>query len=524
MSQRSCTKTKITLSPVSNRTIGSFISSKQGVDELQKIVMESLDKYESNHKQSKAVKWLRSFSQRVLFYADVLEVFVQHHPEYVALVWGTMKFLFVGVTNHEATICKLAKTLSKVADTLPRVKLATILYPTDRMRTAVIELHTYILRFLIRAYAWYQEGSWAHLLHSFTRPSELRYDDLIETIAEKSRVIDQLATSCQQAEFRDVHEKVNAVNDKMDTMFSAVNIKLEDIATTLQSQTSALVSTDYKLSDLQFANIMVSISDTNMADPVKTLHYLLAARRRACRSMTGHSITLSRRFWKSPKLRTWNLSRASDIAIMKGNFQSRQAVRHFCVDIIEYLSGLQIPLIHALRVPQESVSFSNISYIDVLKYIIRQVLQLQQTPQTEKFMSLSCANFHKNHTETEWFQVLELVLSQINGPLYIILDLELVHTDLVPSNTFSWLSAFREFFERLSARSISPCLKVLLITYGPIMPLFLSQREYSEFVITANIDQARRHRRGAHQDGVKRLGYQMRRGTRRIKKSTIWLL
>ncbi|KAI0117972.1 hypothetical protein GGR51DRAFT_272656 [Nemania sp. FL0031] len=493
------------------------MNSKQGIEELQKVVAESMEQYESKHRQSKTAKRLRSFSQTILIYADVLDVLVQHHPEYVSLVWGTMKLLFIGVANHEATTCKLARTLSKVADTLPRVKLATILYPTDRMRTVVIELHTYILRFLVRAHTWYQEGSWKHILHSFTQPSELRFDDLIDSISEKSRVIDQLATSCQQAEFRDVHEKVDAVKAKVDIVSSKLdnelgkmNTKLETIETIIKQQTPAIVSTNYGVSDLQFANIMVSISETNIEDPGKIFRYLLAARRRGYRSMTSRSVSLSHRFWNSTKLHTWNRSQTSAITIVKGNFKSRQAVRHFCVDIIEYLSDLQIPVIHALRLPQETASPSQVSCIDVLKYIIRQVLQLQKNSQTEKSMSLSCANFYGNHTEIEWFQTLEFVLSQINEPLYIVVDLELVHEDLDPLDTFSWLSAFRGFFQRLSARNISACVKVLLVTYGPRLPLLLSQDEYSEFVITANVDPPRKQRRGARPDGLKRLGRQVK--------------
>ncbi|KAJ8130727.1 hypothetical protein O1611_g2901 [Lasiodiplodia mahajangana] len=322
-------KTNIFPSLISDVANGNLVSSKEGVEGLQQVVAKSMNQYESKHTQSKTAKWLRSFSQRVLVYEDVLDVLVQQHPEYVSLVWGTMKLLFIGVANHEATIRKLAKTLSKVADTLPRVKLTTILYPTDRMRAIVTELNTYILRFLIRAHAWYQEGSWKHIMHSFTRPPELRYDDLIEAIAEKSRAIDQLATSCQQAEFRDVHEKLNAIGDKMDTMFGVMNNKLEEMATSL------------------------------------------------------------------------------------------------------------------------------------------------------KF-----------------------------------------HRDLSASDSFSWLSAFRDFFQRLSTRSTSAYVKVLLVTYGPGLPLSVSQNEHSEFVITANVDSSRKRRRGTQSDGVKRLGHQIKGGNREaIRKS-----
>jgi hypothetical protein len=50
-------------------------------------------KYDSERRSSKARKWLDSLSQRIHFYSGVLDVIAQHHPEYVALAWGTVKFL-----------------------------------------------------------------------------------------------------------------------------------------------------------------------------------------------------------------------------------------------------------------------------------------------------------------------------------------------------------------------------------------------------------------------------------------------
>lgn len=44
---------------------------------------------------SKARDSLLRFSEKVNFYSGVMDVLVQHHPEYTALAWGAMKFLFL---------------------------------------------------------------------------------------------------------------------------------------------------------------------------------------------------------------------------------------------------------------------------------------------------------------------------------------------------------------------------------------------------------------------------------------------
>lgn len=50
--------------------------------------------YESSRNQ-KLKKWLARVSSRLMHYSNIFDVLAQHHPEYVALAWGAMKFLFV---------------------------------------------------------------------------------------------------------------------------------------------------------------------------------------------------------------------------------------------------------------------------------------------------------------------------------------------------------------------------------------------------------------------------------------------
>ena len=108
----------------------------------------------------------------------------------------------------------LAKGLCHVADSLPRVEFLTLLYPTRRMKQTVADLYAYILRFLIRAQGWYQESRLLHAFHSFTRPAELRYADIIEEIEACTRTVDRLASAGAQAEQRDMHLKLQTLIDR----------------------------------------------------------------------------------------------------------------------------------------------------------------------------------------------------------------------------------------------------------------------------------------------------------------------
>jgi hypothetical protein len=65
------------------------------LDDVHETVEAAHAKYEDPGNQSKARERLRRFSGTLLYYGNIMDVLVQHHPEYVSLVWGAMKFLFV---------------------------------------------------------------------------------------------------------------------------------------------------------------------------------------------------------------------------------------------------------------------------------------------------------------------------------------------------------------------------------------------------------------------------------------------
>jgi hypothetical protein len=158
------------------------------------------------------------------------------------------------VVNHENAIAYLSKGLAQIAEALPRVELATLLYPTERMKDATQALYAYILRFLIRAHGWYKEGKFLHLIHSFTRPAELRYKDLLENISECSRNIQQLSVAGSQVELRDMNKKLSKIEASVEEMkgtmicsFQSVETGMTDVTARMvcKSELSSQLSTQY---------------------------------------------------------------------------------------------------------------------------------------------------------------------------------------------------------------------------------------------------------------------------------------
>jgi hypothetical protein len=55
--------------------------------------------YDKDQSGSKLRRYMEQISERIHYYGNIMDVLVQHHPEYVSLAWGIMKLLF-GVCPH----------------------------------------------------------------------------------------------------------------------------------------------------------------------------------------------------------------------------------------------------------------------------------------------------------------------------------------------------------------------------------------------------------------------------------------
>lgn len=223
-----------------------------------------------------------------------------------------------------------------------------------------------------------------------------------------------------------------------------------------------------------------------MLRPENVLNHLQA---QATRYQTSQSSNwkLPQRFFGSTKLRIWTESESSGIVLVKGNFRSRQPLQNFCFDIITQLRESRIHALLAFKTHPQNSDQAMVTCSNVLKYLIRQGLQITQSLQTESSMSLTCRRFHANLTDTELFQILEAVLSCITEQVYLIVDLALLNSDSSQPQGFSWLQAFLGFFTNLSARKPTHRVKVLLLNYGPDFPFALSQEEVLNFVVRAKV-------------------------------------
>lgn len=270
---------------------------------------------------------------------------------------------------------------------------------------------------------------------------------------------------------------------------------------------STTLDTNRQLSDLQFSQIMQSIADHKLWDPRKTLNYLVINQKR---SSQDHARQLSEGLWEFARMRKWASSKDSEISIVKGDFRSRHALRCFSVDVIEQLRLKQIPILFALGTSQEGAAAKSMSTEDLLKYLVRQLLDLRRSGQTEKSMSLNAAAFSGSLSEKEWFSLLQHLLSGLTGHVYFVVDLELLNRNFISPSGFHWLSAFLGLFKSVAEQAGHLTVKVLLVSYSSELPFDTSRDKYSGFIVPAKKTKLAAQKRKGRAMGARGRGRQSR--------------
>ncbi|KAF6836882.1 hypothetical protein CPLU01_03463, partial [Colletotrichum plurivorum] len=392
-----------------------------------------------------------------------------------------------GVVNHEKTTTLLAKSLAEIAEHLPRWELKSRLYQTAPVQRALEELYSLILEFLSRAYAWYREPRVCRVIHSITQPPELRYNDLLKEISDRSTSIDQLAIAGSQAEMRDMHEELRDVRSILRALASrsmGIDTTLRDLVSTVTSfqaiHSSALLNTNARLSDLQLSAVLSIGSQIPLGNPTTCYEHALFYRNRRA-SGAGARISTNK-FWLSPKLETWSSSECSGLINIRGSFLSRDVLHDFCVDVIRQLRDASMPVLWALKGAQASGNTSLCSTNEILKYLTLQVIRLNQSLHTERDMSLKCSQFQSASTAREWLELFKAAIRGLQASqLYLVLDLETIDSTLQLSEDFNLISELQKTFQALDLR-----LKVLVVMYSSTSSKCISE-DMSELVIPVRV-------------------------------------
>lgn len=224
------------------------------------------------------------------------------------------------------------------------------------------------------------------------------------------------------------------------------------------------------------------LSSTGRIDPIKCLQYCALMSNKRGLASNPRALGGDSHFWLHPKFVRWQSRQDPALIMVKGDYKSRFEAKRFCVNIVELLRKSNIPVIWTLKTPQAEGPHG-LSVVEVMKDLVCQALRLNLYGHTERFLSLSCAQFREAETEDQWINLLAMIVATLSY-LYIIVDIEAVNiTYAKRTQGFSWLSAFQAMFQNLSKRQFRPILKVVLVSYGSATVQESRLAEFQDLVV-----------------------------------------
>lgn len=367
-----------------------------------------------------------------------------------------LKYVNQAIVEHENLGRAIITGLCDVADALPRVELAAFLYPTNAVKQAVSVLYAHIIKFLLRALEWYEEGKIAHAFHSITKPAALRYDDLIKDIQRATQSIANLAITSSQAEQRDIHHELRALT-------SLVKQVKEDMLLDQSIKASALLECRHALSDIQLTQALALVSSACSVDYKSSLQASLLIRNK-------HRLVSNRSkctpLWTSSELHAWNTSQHSSLITLRATFKTRFYIRDFCTNVIEQLLNARIAVLWVLK-PREQ-TYHSVS--EVLKTLVHQALSLDHASHTDSMFSFQLRKFLDEHFEHGYVTLLGNILQHFKL-VYIILDAGAME----PPGASQCQEHLRELSQRLSEQDAATVVKIMALSYGPDIQLLQSK-------------------------------------------------
>ncbi|WQF76109.1 hypothetical protein CDEST_01123 [Colletotrichum destructivum] len=462
-----------------------WLRNQTSMQDAQDAVANALKEYQAKTKGSRVRTWLASCSSRVMYYGAIFDTFSQHHPEYVSLAWGTLKFLFIvsrpiiarggactrargllqqAVINHEELLVEISKAVSRIADVLPRTELHSVLYPTQRMQDAVSQLYAKIIEFIMMAVKWYKKGKLAHSFTAITKPFSLGFKPIIEDITERSRRIDELASAASKAELRDLHISIHGLNKTIVQLTEMVSFQQQQQALYSQSLLGLKEEHRQMFTNGQLEGIRTSVllKDTPAAED--SLAW--------CRSMRN------RRRQKAPtqlpvselsKLKHWVSDPSSSLLLAEGQ-GVRTSSLDFAADFLDTVTEQGYPVLWALPSTVGSVGEDNTggaSVQGILRSLISQALSLNPAVLSEGANPLTAKHFKTAASIQQWFKLLERCVSSL-ARLFIVLDIRAIQAAVEHEESETQHFTTSDFVERVSqlvAQRSHGGLKIVIVSW-----------------------------------------------------------
>ncbi|CAI6319249.1 unnamed protein product [Periconia digitata] len=439
-----------------------WTSAQTSIQDIVQAVKIAQDKY-SAKRNTRVWKWLTQLSARISVYGSILDVMVQHHPEYAALVWGTMKFLFIGVENHEESVHQLSKALCRIADCLPRQELKHILYPTIQMQEAVAKLYAHLIQFMVHAMRWYQKSRSRRAIGAILKPFALDFQDQLDEVYGLSKNINEIANTAAQAELRAVHTKVEDVYQELSlarleikhlgealSLGNERSLQIMSRSQSLSSQVQLDIhSQSAMIRTVQLNQIMSAPFMSDIPSSGKSLNYCSAiAQRHPQYVILPNAVVNDLRGWSEDINLPYLIIETPDSAYGKA----------LLLSLLQQIQNAKRPAIWALR-------FANFldrdpCVEDILRILLLHALEVNSDALALQNFPITLASLRAASSQEDWLVLLDRALAGLDE-VYIIID-----PDLLRFSTEDNTCTAADVLLALQRHIHSTRLKIIVLSFG----------------------------------------------------------
>ncbi|KAI9690899.1 MAG: hypothetical protein M1822_008519 [Bathelium mastoideum] len=447
----------------------AWISDRASIKDVLQAVSDARNRYHTK-RTSKAWKWLTQLSARVNYYGSILDVLVQHHPEYAALAWGAMKVLFVGVENHEESVHQLAKALCRFADCLPRQELKLILYPSLQMQQAVAKLYSKLIQFVVHAFHWYQKGKARRAIGAIFKPFALDFQEQLTDVNELSRSVDEIANTAAQVELRAVHAKVEDAYKELSDAHKELKLarleikRLGEVVSSEADRIFQVASCTQSLSSRMELDIR---TQSTMMSTVQ-LNQIMSAPFMADVPSSGQSLkycsTFARRQPQSGILSQSeieilrNYSKDVHISYLITESLHISDAKNFLLSLLRQIRTADRPVIWALR-------FANFferspCMEDILRILVLHALEINSKALAQNDFPVTFSSIRAASSQEDWLSILNRSLAGLEE-VYIVVD-----PDLLRFATENNTCTAADILLALKSSITSTRLKIIVSCFG----------------------------------------------------------
>ncbi|KAI9654670.1 MAG: hypothetical protein M1821_005877 [Bathelium mastoideum] len=422
------------------------------IDEIYGVVHDLRKHYQgSNDNKQRVQKWVEGFSSQVLHYAAVLDTLAQHHPEYVSLAWGTIKFVFVGIIDHGELVVQFSRALTDIGRNLPAQKFYIAIFPTTQIKEATSRLYAHLMKFLKQAVAWYQRRLARRVLYAMRKPYELNLKDTVEDIRECSKFIDRLAAAANMAELRDVHINIEDLQTRLGSLgerYNGLDSKVDNILQLLMAKDAINQSLRFDIEasrsqarELQNSRIADLLEDTPISESGLRLSLSLAKRRQSWRIVDRDALGIIR------NMARWMSTPQASLHVITAGLRAGNRAKDLAAMIVNLLRAASSRVIWSL-----SSDAGVKDAVSIIRSLFFQACRQDPAIYSHAYSPLSIINFENEHTAKEWIRFLALALRTYREEqFFLILETDIEDIDLTV------------LFQRLAASLTNTKVKILLV-------------------------------------------------------------